>query len=102
MRRSSLWVLPTVALLAVTAACGSSASGGTGGDGGGSKVSLKLADDFPATDPINTFLGNFAKDVTARTKGDVKVTLYDGDQLGERGRHRKLSRTKPSICPWWA
>lgn len=46
---------------------------------------MKLADDFPATDPLNTFLKNFADDVTTRTKGDVKVKLYDGNQLGSEG-----------------
>jgi len=48
-------------------------------------MSLKLADDFPPTDPLNTFLKNFADGVTKRTSGNVKVTLYNGSQLGSEG-----------------
>jgi len=86
--RRLLRLLPVVALVTVAAtACGTSGSGGAGGagTGGGDQMSLKLADDFPPTDPLNTFLNNFAVDVTKRTSGNVKVTLFKGGQLGSEG-----------------
>jgi TRAP-type transport system periplasmic protein len=67
----------------VTAGCGSRpGSSSNSSSNVEKKVTIKLADDFPAGDPFNKYLQNFADEVQAKTHSSVTVKLFTGSQLG--------------------
>lgn len=86
MNRSFSSLAAVAAVAVALAACSGTGTGaGAAAAPGGARLSLKLADDFPPTDPLNTYLKNFADDLTNKSNGSLKVTLFNGSQLGSEG-----------------
>lgn len=86
--RKRLGALVALGLSAAMAGCASSgtpsssASGGAATGASQPSVTIKLADDFPASDPFNTYLQKFANEVQTKTNSSVTFKLFDGNELG--------------------
>ena len=80
----SRWKIALPVVLASTlalAACGGGSETAAGGGGGGTKT-LRLGHIFPESSPVHTAATTFASDVSTRTGGSVKVTVFPGGALG--------------------
>ena len=82
MRKMIPLGLVLVIATALAGCGGTSGSGAASSAGSGQNVTIKLADDFPASDPFNQFLQTFASDVHQNSKGSVTIKLFTGNQLG--------------------
>lgn len=96
MKRSKIWLVGilVLALMAtLLAGCGGNqAPAANTGEGGEKQViEMKWAHHLPATHIYSTELASyFIQEVEKRTNGQVKITLYPGEQLGKPEDYLKM------------